>query len=291
MIFCGLSAKLWDMIEEQDKWEILADCPPSEQFVSNYGGPFAQRLLVDRHQVERYLSIAALDGRVLLAESKIRRSEPFPDGVNPDGSVAGRGSLRWGQKLETDKRQNPYFQVEPDEAGWAVSVNGNLIAEDLMKRGGGARQIEERFASKFGYYTRVGLRAALLKDKFTKTGDPFLMGRIIGTGIATFSILSLPLYQNWIAVLQITSVLFSLAVVNYFNRKANDITFENEKKGLIIPSGLRNMALWVNYHRRTVANRAEVFAPPLEIDRTLLAYSYLDCNKYTGNPIVRPNAD
>lgn len=178
-------------MKTESKWELMVDSQPSEQFVCTYGGPFAQRMLLDRGQIEKFLSIAALDGRVLLQESKVRRPQAIPKGINPDGSVTGRGSLRWGQKIYDNgggKTQNPYFQVEPDDAGWVISVNGGLIMDGLMEKGNlTARDVEKETVKKINYYSRVGLREVVLKEKLTPIKDPYLPGRIYWTGL-TFAI-------------------------------------------------------------------------------------------------------
>lgn len=266
---------------EQGKFVRLSEVPPTDEFVCTYGGNFAEALEIDVHQVNKFLDIASLDGRVLFQESKVRRPQPVPEGINPDGSVTGRGSLRWGQKIEgyvENKKQNPYFQVEPDEAGWVISVNGGLIQEDLTKRGLGGREMIRPFASKFNYYTSVGLREALLKDKFTTSGDPKLRGRLVGT-----------LFYIWIAtpgpgigwnVLSWSTLASLLFLDNYLFHLENEDEFRKLKR-----SG--NQGRIFPWNRRTVKNRLEIFAPPLELDRTMLAYGYLDWKKYTGNPLVR----
>lgn len=266
-------------MKTESKYELMAEAQPSDQFVCAYGGPFAQRMILDRGQIERFLDIASLDGRVLLQESKVRKPQALPEGINPDGSVAGRGSLRWGEKIQVeDKKINPYFQVESDNAGWVVSINGNLIQEDLVKKGLDAREMVEPFAKKFRYYSSVGLREALLKDKLTISGDPILSGRLVGT-----------LFYIWIATpgsemvwnaFSWSSLAGILFLDNYLFHSMNEDKFRELKK-----SGYRRRHFVTE--RRTVKNRFEIFAPPLEIDRTVLAYGYLDWKKLTGNPIIR----
>ena len=97
--------------------EPLGQIPPSDKFVCTYGGPFAQNLFLDRPQVDKFLALAALDGRVLLKESKVRRPKSVPDGINPDGSITGRRSLMWGERVEVE-----------DKATIARGGNGPLVS-------------------------------------------------------------------------------------------------------------------------------------------------------------------
>lgn len=274
----------------------ITEVPPTDQFVCTYGGNFAQTLALNRAQIERFLSIASLDGRVLLQESRIRKPQAIPDGVNPDGSVAGRGSLRWGQKLEMeDKKQNPYFQVDPDSAGWAISINGDLIADDLMKRSSGnAREVEKKFARKFNYYLSVGLREALLKDKFTRVKDPFVTGRLFASGASLggwMYFLSIPTADGLEKLPYLVGCLFPHILFGSMNSgpfHELDEEFRKDAKLGIIYYNRFALSRILNFNRRTVLSRIEAFDFPFEIDRLTLAYGYLDFNKYIGrNPLVK----
>lgn len=258
---------------ETGGWEPITECPPSEQFVCSYGGNFSQHLLINRGQIDRFLDIASLDGRVLLQESKVRRPQALPDGINPDGSVAGRGGLRWGQKLETeDKKQNPYFQVDSDPAGWVISVNGNLIAEDLMKKGNlSAREVEKRAANKINDYTRVGLREALLKDKFTPAKDPYIGGKITPT-----------FFLSWIYLNSITSLNIANTIWALFFASSTLMAYKYED-----PREYNMLSQIYNLRRKTLKVRVELIDTPLEIDRALFSYAYLDYQKYLGEPLIR----
>lgn len=277
----------------------ITEIPPTDLFVCTYGGNFAQYLELNVLVIERFLNIASLDGRVLLQESKARRPQPIPDGINPDGSVAGRGSLRWGQKLEVeDKKQNPYFQVEPDEAGWVISINGSLITEDLMKKEGlRARQVEDRFADKFNYYTRVGLREALLKDKFTLAKDPFVAGRLFASGLSLgewIYFLSIPAPAGLEKLAYLVGCLFPHILFGTMNagpfHELEEEFRKDAKLGIIYYDKFALSKIF-NLNRRTVLSRIEAFDFPFEIDRLALAYGYIDHQKYLGSPLVRASSD
>ncbi len=257
-------------------WEPITDCPPSDNFICTYGGNFSQHLLINRGQIERFLDIASLDGRVLLQESKVRRPQPIPDGVNPDGSVAGRGSLRWGQKIEAEnKKQNPYFQVESDPAGWVISINGNLIQEDLVKKGLDARNMVRPFAGKMNYYTRVGLRETLLKQKLS---IPSLLSGGIDMVIWQ-TMYKIFIVDRSIAYVNDLLILIpAMAITNCISNKTiKTRTDYLNKRDSVIPSPLR----------KTLKSRLDYLMFNLEIDRVAIAYSYLDYQKFFGSSLIR----
>jgi|SRR3989344_1074108 len=276
------------MKTEADGWEPILEAEPSESFVCTYGGAFAQYLEINRKSIETFLDIASLGGRVLLRESKVRKPQALPDGINPDGSITGSGSLRWGQKIETEenkKKQNLYFQVDSDESGWVISINGDLIQSDLAKKGLGGREMARPFANKFEYYTRVGLREALLKDKFTYEGNKYLAGRF-GATIAQlyfiYKAISEPgTYSSYLLGISTTGNAFANIV---FHRGGKDM----ERMLEFVPKLFKMFDLPI---RETIKFPLEVCGLALEVDRTLLADGYLDLQKYTDKNLVRVNPD
>jgi hypothetical protein len=273
------------MKTEAPGWEPITEVNPSENFMCTYGGSFAQNLAINRRQIETFLDIASLDGRVLLQESKVKKPQTLPDGINPDGSVSGRGSLRWGQKIETEdskKKQNPYFQVEPDEAGWVISVNGDLIQADLAKKGLPGREMAEPFADKFEFFTRVGLKEALLKDKFSYAKDQALSGRFLPTGITYleyYKLITNPGLET--AFWAFVNSAFQLTISASFLRTGL-------RRDRVIANPLGNIA---HLPRRTIKTPLEMLGPSLELDRALVAYGYLDLQKVTGKDLVRATSD
>lgn len=275
------------MKSEQDGWEPMLESQPSDNFQCNYEGNFAQTLLLNRPAIEKFLSIASLDGRFLLNESRIKKPQPVPDGINPDGSVAGRGSLRWGQKIEVEgKKVNPYFQLEPDDIGWVTSINGNLISEDLMKKPNtNARNVAENFASKFEHYLRKSLFESLIKDKCTLTKDPFLTGRLV------ISFFVLDIYRNLIMQHNFTDYILTVLYLslqysaNTLNRVSNET--ERDIAKAIGVHGSSHLSRVINFSRRTVDNRIEACGLPFEADRLILANGYLIGKSLSREKLVR----
>lgn len=270
--------------------EPLGDIPPSDKFVCTYGGPFAQNLLLDRPQVDRFLAITALDGRVLLQESKVRRPKVVPDGINPDGSVTARRSLTWGEKVEVEdsKRVNPYFQVEPDQAGWVISVNGGLLLDDLMKDGKtSAREATGKFAKRFDYYTRVGLKEALLKDKLTTAKDKYILGRGAVSGMWTVNMVGEVIFFGDDLRQVAQGEAFMLSIIGLSNTFLKRLFLQMESAASTANEH-EQVEFFAKFQpfRRNVKNAIEAFGFPVEFDRAILAYSYLDWKKYTGNPLI-----
>ncbi len=275
---------------EGNGWERLSEVAPSDQFVCTYGGQFAQTLEINRPLVERFLSISALDGRVLLQESKVRRPRAIPDGVNPDGSVAGRGGLRWGEKLETDEKReiNPNCQIEPDENGWVISINGGLIADDLREKGGlTVREMNRKGANRFNGYLADSFSKTLLKDKLTFAKDPFFTGRLLVSSISLVAVTNNVWAKDWGSL--INGLLFYELLVfytNIFRKSFFDEHLSNEKRFRAKNYDASFMKI-INFHRRTVRSFAEGFDTPFEIDRLIGALGYLEWNRLTRNRLVR----
>ena len=269
-----------------EQWEKISEIQPSDRFACAYGGNFSQVLELNRPVIERFLQIAGLDGRVLLQESKVKKPQAMPDGLNPDGSLTGRGSLRFGQKLETDdKAKNPYWQVESDGLGWIISINGGLITEDLTKKQGlTAREMTGQFGEKFNHYLGESFNQALVKDKFTFTKDPLFVGRLIGSGVIANFLVSDIIFQDWGALAK--DVLWSMFMTGIYNgllRESLKRDLEATRQGR--RSNILDKALY--FGRRNVANRWEIFTLPLELDRVILAGGYLNGQRMLRCPLIQ----
>lgn len=273
-------------IEQRPKngWEPILESPPSDLFVCNYGGPFAQQLELNRGAIGRFLRIAALDGRVLLTEDKYRPPQLTPD-LNPDGSITGRGSLRWGEKPQVEKRKGSnYYLVKMDPKGWTVSINGGLIMEELVENNkDGAGKIGSQFARRFNGYFRDCLRTSLLKDKLTWEGDPIVLGRILGSvGLLEFYRKCLMQGDYSAGV----SGLFYMGVSNLvpYLREFYYNIFKMAKKDGIPPFFTINI---INFNRRSNGNFVEGLSIPFELDRLVGGLGYLEWLKLKRQPLVR----
>ena len=281
---------------EQDNWEPLTECLPSENFICQYGGPFAQKLELNRRVIDKFLVLAGLDGPFVLKDSLLRQGRSLPD-INHDGSVTSKGSLRWGDKLRLPTRQpNILFQVESEKTGgYTAAINGGLILERLMEKTNlGVRELADPFAKQYNRYLSVGLKEALLKDKLTFSGDPFFTGRLHFTYLVYDKIFNLIQQENfdWSINGILMFHLSTLVAYNVILPLNFDDICHTIKQGKEVNPGvglILNVVLkyWIG-RRRTAKNIYQgILLPPFEIDRLIGAYGYLDYQKLRGNPLVR----
>ncbi len=272
---------------ESSSYTRIPEVAPTEFFTCSYTGSYSEVLGLRDGSINRFLDIASLGGSVLLKDSNTRRRQTMPDGVNPDGSLTSKGYLRWGQKLPTiSNKENPYFQVESNGDNWDISINGSLIAEDLASKEINARDMVHPFAEKFNYFLRAGLKEAMLKDKFTIKGDPYFTGRALSSGIILSALVSRIATGDLVNIesfLLLNTFIMGVVNIGPFSK------IEDERMQLI-KQGIQNPAtLWpkiFNFHRRTKKFLPEIASLPLEADRALLSYTYLDLLKLAGNPLV-----
>lgn len=271
------------MKQEQDIWVPITKVESSDLLVCTYGGPFAQSLQLNQYALRKFLDVASLDGMVLLKESTVKKPRAIPE-INPDGSVAGKRGLRWGEKISQDEtRRNPYFQLEADDAGWIASINGGLILDDLTEKGLSVREAQRPFVGKFNSLLRESLQKALLKDKCTFTKDPWVIGRLNSTLFYSFLIIRDSTKMEFASLpYTLITYLTLMALINTAGRKSTEELFHYH---------LSSAGYFINrfftFHRRTTKNAIETFAPPFEIDRLVRGLGYLQYQRLRGNPLVR----
>ncbi|MBI1982284.1 MAG: hypothetical protein HYY87_02335 [Candidatus Levybacteria bacterium] len=273
--------------ERRSGWEPVLEGAPSKRFACSYDGHFAQQLELNRPVIERFLKIASLDGRLLLNGHRSSQLQSAPD-INPDGSTANKRGLQWSKKSTLETRENNrLLLVKPDEHGWIVSVSGNVITDRLMQRlDATSRSIAPQFAAKFNACLKNGLKEALLRDKLTFVKDPYLFGRIATSGVIlqTFTLAFRDPYFSGPIFMALN--MLCLIRANVVGRDSGDKTPEKNRGFGIDPFDLFLNKI-VNYHRRTVEHPLERLSLPVEIDRLLLGYLYLDAQRIKRNPLVR----
>lgn len=272
---------------EKGLWVPLADSEIELPIEVSYSGAYAQYLEINKPLVERFLEISALDGRVLLAESRFKKPQHPPD-INPDGSVTRKGGLRWGERpnLEPKEPGNLYYQVKRDSQGYAIALNGDLITEDLLKKpDANARDITEQFARRFDGYFMKGLREILWRDKFTLESDPLLIGRVVGSAFIIWA------YCGALINLDFSrcAIIGINATAQYGSNFLHKDDFDDEFKELRKNKGrLRSHPTrLLTFSRRTVKNLPEGFSLPLELDRAFCATIYLEWSRIRRNPLIR----
>lgn len=279
----------------QQEWEPVAEIEPSERFASTYGGNFAKELEINRVALGRFLKIAALDGRLLLREGHSDRFRVAPD-LNPDGSVTGKGRLRWGEKVPaTFKDNDRIWRVEQNQAGWDIAINDGLISEKLAERKkGNVREIKKDFSRVMDRAVKGGLRESLLRDKCTFAGDPFFAGRLIMSAVILLNYYSLSrrsLEGNLdpVAVTVAIVNLFGMGYSNLMDTAYRDRIFRLVKKNKNSSEAYPKRLF--TYDRRSGNSLVERLSIPFEIDRLVRGFGYLawlDCKK---NSLVRVHRD
>ncbi len=281
------------------KWEPLIESQPTEQFICQYGGPFTTDLQINRRVIDRFLSIASLDGPVVLKESLLRPGRSLPD-INPDGSVTSKGYLRWGDKLRLPTREpNVLFQVETEKSGgYTVAINGGMILEKLREKTNlPVRELADPFINEYNHYLRVGLKEALLKDKLTFAGDPFFSGRLYATYAFYHEIFNLA-HQNNFNPFENRLLILDLALFAIWNTILSsglDVIYRNVKQhsadNLVAYTANIFSKIWT-CRRRSAKNIYQgLLLPPFEFDRLIGAYGYLDYQILKGNSLVKAVTD
>lgn len=285
------------MRNEQDikpGWEPFLESKPSERFVCNYGGPFSSQMELNRRSIDRFLKIAALDGRVLIQENKASPDQVIPD-INPDGSTVAKGSLRWGQQLQTfEERKHQYSRVQIDRDSYTIFINGNLLREDLTSNNGlGVRDARKQFIQRFNNHLRGGLEEALVRDKCTWAGDPYWMGRLLTTFTLFYWDLLHPLVYGWESG-KTTSFMFDMGLLIVANVIAKDKHDElcklskNQSLHSFLYKNIDIILRFANLRRRSAKNIGiESFMPPFEIDRLIGGIGYLELQRIMRRPLVR----
>lgn len=281
------------MKSAEKRWESLSSVEPSEQFACNYGGNFSQRLEINRPVIDRFLRIAALDGRILLKEGNSDRFRPAPD-INPDGSTTGKGRLRWGEEARVDSQANANFwRVEQDSEGWVIVFNGGLMIEKLMEqKGSNVRKIEKDFCRAMDGSVKEGLKESLWRDKCSEAGDPFYTGRLVNSAAILFIYTQIAGdivrgEVNWVLTLAYGLLLFGMAEANIIARDETKRDFTYAKKLGIIPI----LNKYVCSARRSTNNIPESLSLPLEIDRLLGGLGYLAWLSCRRNSVIRLSPD
>jgi hypothetical protein len=277
-------AKLWVMRTLEAGWEPITEVPPSDTLVCNYDGPFAQHLELNRPVIDRFLSIASLDGRVLITDSKLKRPHATPD-INPDGSVSSKGVLRWGEKPQVEpSKQNLYFQVNPDPKGWTIAINGSEIAEGLISNSNpDVRAIKEQFSRKTNHYLRIGLKESLLKEKCTTIKDPYLIGRIITSSCyVSWFFKDIP-KQDWLGLG--VDIAFYMALI--INNHLHSLRPPGNDPEQEIPAPINLVNKVWDWNRRSLEHPLDTFGLPFEADRLILSYGYLDLQMLKRNSLIR----
>jgi|SRR3989344_3256598 len=203
-------------------WEPFNTEPSfNDRFINLYGGPFSQQMELNRKNAERLLDVAAIEGKVILADKPMNRSRSIA-GVNSDGSVTGRRRLFYGERIEDEDKSQSLVKSFPE--GWRVEIPGQEILEELSRKGS-EKPLNKRFASRFNQQLRQALSEIIIKEKLSAEKNPYFANNLLT------SLLAPTIAAGWSAFGEFTlledisligPVLLSYGIVNFLARFLND---------------------------------------------------------------------
>jgi len=245
-----------------DDWEPFNLEPhPSKNFVNLYGGSFSQQMKLNRRNAERLLKVAAIEGKVILADRPMDRSRSIA-GVNSDGSVTRRRKLFWGEKIQDEDKSQSL--VIPIPEGWRIEIPGQEILEELSKKES-KKPLDKRFASRFNQQLRQALSEIIIREKLTEEKYKIIeraINTLLPTGVLTFvSIVgNTPAWYEWLIYQPI-----GYSILNLLGRV--EVLIEQDAQ-----------------YRRSLQSIYEYFLPEVEIDRVLRGLAFVNLK---GRNLVR----
>jgi hypothetical protein len=203
----------------------------------------------------RMVDVAALGEKVILTNIPALRSRSID--VNPDGSITSKKGLLWGQKITEPESEKPY-QISPIPEGWRIEICDQMITNELMSKES-RKPLNKRYVDRFNQVLRSALSETVFKDKFTTASDKGntiklliegAMVSLIGTYTAFYG------YQ-----------FFELSSISFYYLQLNLV------RNFIGKSiSTRNPF----FPLRTLNSFYEYFMPPVEVDRALRGYLFIN---------------
>lgn len=222
---------------------------PSHNFVNLYSGPFSAQMELNRKNAERLLQVAGIEGKVILSDTPMDGSRSIA-GVNPDGSVAGRRRLSWGEEIQDENKSQSLVKSIPQ--GWRIEIPGQDIMEELSRKES-KKPLDKRFVSRFNQQLRQAVNEIIIREKLTSEKNPLLI-KIIGSLVPWWVVLFVDIPQGHIETPALyPAVGFSALYYPFMNILKKIAPTET----LSMPRNRDNLSLY------------EYFLPFVEIDRVL----------------------
>ena len=86
---------------------------------------------LNRKNAERLLQAAGIEGKVILADKPMDKSRSIA-GVNPDGSIAGRRRLSWGEKIQDENKSQSLVKSIPQ--GWRIEIPVRILWKNSQEK-------------------------------------------------------------------------------------------------------------------------------------------------------------
>lgn len=249
-----------------------AEPPKQNLFLSEYDGPYAMRMEVNRTAVEKFLALARLDGTVALGSMTSVRTRNYRE-VNSDGTVAAKKASLFGEQMGENKDENPCFRTIPTQDGWRIEIQGDKILEEVNEKKHKKRTDAERFIEKFNGLLRQGLNECVTKHKFTNAKDTFAV------------------FKKMVMLFDTVFITSTSTVVSGGDIKEFVLVYTMFIGLLAIRNGITNIQMkmerpefYEDMHRVNPRRGKEVFLHPLRIEDVVLSKTYLE---FMGRTLVR----
>lgn len=215
------------------------------------------------------LKVAGLGGNVVLTSFSYSRTRSIE--ANPDGSVAAKRRLFWGEKPEDV--ENPYHRVTSIPEGWRIEICDQKIRDELSEKYSGEK-LQKKFVAKFNQHLRAGLWQAVWKEKLSFAQDNL---RPIKAVVSFFPLMaeSIRFIINGDLGSHTLPIDIAMEVIGYFMIY---------NVGLNIATIIYDNIYYSNVSKRNLTSFYETFMPLLEVDRAARAFCYLNLK---GRNLVR----
>ncbi len=244
-------------------WEPISQEPTeNNRFLNFYHGNYAQDMEINRKRVEQAIKVAGLEGNVVLTSLSYSRTRSIE--ANPDGSVASKRGLLWGEKPEDV--ENPYHRITSIPEGWRVEICDQRIMDELSEKYS-AEALKKKTVESINRYLRAGMREAVRREKFTTEKDSHL-------GVKVISSLAFPAFVVGLSA----STGLELKLADLYGIGA-----------VFLAYWLFNSSMHVSGDEiRSFQSVYEYFMPSVEVDRFLRGWAYLNLK---GRNLVRLHKD
>lgn len=243
----------------KDGFEPFVNPEPTNNplFVNRYNGNFAQQMELNRKGVERVLKIAHLDGQIILTSLNPLRQRSVE--ANSDGSVTGKRSLFFGEKMQDDEIENPLRRVVPIPEGWRIEINDTRIREELEKGKLTGKKLQKKFIRHFSEQLNQGIMTCTVREKLTGIKDKHFKIKLFDTLGPVVVHSGLSLFWLYVGFSKFSSIIPIIVGIESTYIIMN-----------ILIQGDKNYPL-----RRKMDHKLEYLMPLLEIDKVIRTFAYL----------------
>lgn len=255
---------------------IIISQPPSN-ILFEYDGPFKSQLAIDSAIIRSWAKLAFIEGNVQIeCSNKLNRTRDYPGG----NEILESARLPfWGQKL---RDQDNLESVSPYDWGWQIVLHPQQSSQNIREK----NQIANPHSLSQSLNRELinSLSIISLREKLTPDRMEYIAPS--GTKYPKEIIYALKLFMS------------SLPLLYAFNTFSIEQNFSKTVfYSSILMTSINCLAtsIWTDDPSRVSFGRIiqrprkliEALTPPIEIDRALISWSYLQWLRLTKQPIVR----